>query len=58
MTMAVVRAVGRSSWERTTSATAEVGDTVVISGVLVTDKDFGYGYAYDVMIEDAEVTVE
>lgn len=42
----------------TTSATAQVGDTVVISGVLVTDKDFGYGYAYDVIVEDAEVTVE
>ncbi len=42
----------------TTSAMAQTGDTVVISGVLVIDKDFGYGYAYDVMIEDAEVTVE
>lgn len=42
----------------TTSATAQMGDTVVISGVLATDKDFGYGYAYDVIIEDAEVTVE
>jgi hypothetical protein len=42
----------------TSDATAQVGDTVVISGVLVTDKDFGYGYAYDVLIEDAEVTVE
>ena len=42
----------------TTKSTAKVGDTVVISGVLTTDKDFGYGYAYDVIIEDAEVTVE
>jgi hypothetical protein len=42
----------------TTSGSAQVGDTVLISGNLVTDKDFGYGYAYDVMIEDAEVTVE
>ncbi len=30
----------------------------MISGILNTDKDFGYGYAYDVIIEDAEVTVE
>jgi len=42
----------------TTSAMAQLGDTVVVSGVLATDKDFGYGYAYDVIIEDAEVTVE
>lgn len=42
----------------TTSAMAKMGDTVTVSGPLVTDKDFGYGYAYDVIIEDAEVTVE
>lgn len=42
----------------TTSATAQTGDTVTISGALVIDKDFGYGYAYDVIIEDAKVTVE
>jgi hypothetical protein len=42
----------------TTTATAKMGDTVVIKGTLVTDKDFGYGYAYDVIVEDAEVTVE
>ena len=42
----------------TTSATADTGDTVVISGTLSLDKDFGYGYAYGVIVEDAEVTVE
>ena len=42
----------------TTSVTANTGDTVLISGTLSTDKDFGYGYAYDVIVEDAEVTVE
>ena len=42
----------------TTSAEANTGDTVLISGTLTTDKDFGYGYAYDVIIEEAEVTVE
>jgi hypothetical protein len=42
----------------TTSATAKMGDTVTISGVLTLDKDFGYGYAYDVIVEDAAVTVE
>jgi len=42
----------------TTSATANVGDTVVISGILAADKDFGYGYQYSVLVEDAEVTAE
>lgn len=42
----------------TTSAMAKMGDTVLISGVLATDKDFGYGYAYGVIVEDAQVTVE
>ncbi|MGK2944826.1 MAG: nucleotide-binding protein [Desulfuromonadales bacterium] len=42
----------------TTDATAEKGDTVTINGVLVIDKDFGYGYAYDVIVENAEVAAE
>lgn len=42
----------------TTDTMAKLGDTVVISGTLVTDKDFGYGYQYDLIIEDADVTVE
>ena len=42
----------------TTSATAAVGNTVVVTGVVAADKDFGYGYKYDVILEDATVTVE
>jgi hypothetical protein len=42
----------------TTDVTANTGDTVLISGTLSLDKDFGYGYAYGVIVEDAEVTVE
>lgn len=42
----------------TTDITANVGDTVLVSGALTVDKDFGYGYQYDVIIEDAKVTVE
>ena len=42
----------------TTSSMADTGDTVLISGTLSVDKDFGYGYAYEVIIEDAVVTVE
>jgi len=42
----------------TTSAIATLGDIVVVSGVVVANKDFGYGYKYDIIIEDAIVTVE
>jgi hypothetical protein len=42
----------------TTAATVKVGDTVVVKGSLVLDKDFGHGYRYDLIVEDAEVTVE
>jgi uncharacterized lipoprotein NlpE involved in copper resistance len=35
-----------------------VGDTVLIKGTVVLDKDFGMGYQYPVLIEDAEVTIE
>jgi hypothetical protein len=41
----------------TTAATVKVGDTVLVGGTLTTDKDFGYGYQYAVLIEDAEFTV-
>lgn len=42
----------------TTADMANKGDTVLVSGTLVTDKDFGAGYRYDVIVEDAQVTVE
>jgi len=38
--------------------TAAVGDLVVVRGAIVTDKDFGAGYVYAVVVEDAAVTVE
>jgi hypothetical protein len=42
----------------TTGAAAKVGDTVLINGKVSTDRDFGSGYKYDVIVEDAKVTVE
>ena len=36
----------------------EVGATVLVSGKLAVNKDFGMGYQYPVILEDAEVTVE
>jgi hypothetical protein len=42
----------------TTKGDAKLGDTLLVRGTVVTDKDYGYGYKYPVIIEDAEVTVE
>jgi hypothetical protein len=42
----------------TSGALPKVGDTVVVTGEVSLNKDFGMGYAYDVIVEGAEVTVE
>jgi hypothetical protein len=42
----------------TTQAEVAVGQTVVVSGNIVLSKDFGAGYSYPVLMEDASVTVE
>jgi hypothetical protein len=39
----------------TSSAIAEKGTIISLEGVLAADKDFGFGYKYDVLIEDAVV---
>ena len=39
----------------TTQGQAKPGDVVTVRGTVRTDKDFGSGYAYDVMIEDATI---
>jgi hypothetical protein len=39
----------------TTLDSAVVGDTVLVNGVVRTDKNFGMGYVFPVMIEDAAV---
>jgi hypothetical protein len=51
-------AEGSNDLTVTTSTDAQVGDTVLVSGLLVTNKDFGFGYKYDVMVEDAKIIVE
>ena len=40
----------------TTGAVLAVGDVVMMKGVLATSKDFGAGYAYDAILEQATVT--
>jgi hypothetical protein len=39
----------------TTDGQAAVGDVVVVTGVVRLDKDFGAGYAYPVIIEEATI---
>ena len=51
-------AAGTNDVTATTTASAAVGTTVLVRGRLAADKDLGFGYKYDVLIEDANVTVE
>ena len=49
---------GSNALTVTSKTAAAVGDTVVVTGTLILDKDFGAGYSFPVMMEDAKVTVE
>jgi len=42
----------------TTNAEVKAGDLVLIRGVVSVNRDFGFGRKYDILIEDAEVTLE
>jgi hypothetical protein len=39
----------------TSDEMVNVGETVIFEGKLVLDKDFGYGYVYNVLIEDGKI---
>lgn len=39
----------------TTNETVKVGDVVTVKGVVHVDKDFGMGYAYKVLVEEAKL---
>ena len=39
----------------TTGNEVKVGDTVTLQGVIALDKDFGFGYFYEVIMEDAKL---
>jgi len=52
-------AEGTNDLTVTTAGTVPgVGDTVLLTGTVALNKDFGMGYSYDVIVEDTEVTVE
>jgi hypothetical protein len=42
----------------TTGVVPAVGDTVLVTGTVSLNRDFGMGYKYPLIVEDAEVTVE
>ncbi len=42
----------------TSNTQLKVGDVIVASGKLTVDKDFGHGYVYDLIVENAVVSVE
>jgi len=42
----------------TTDQYVRIGDVVLVRGQLAQDVDFGAGYVYDVIIEQASLTVE
>ncbi len=41
----------------TTDATANVGDTLTFEGKIALDKDFGYGYVYNVLMEEGKIVL-
>jgi len=42
----------------TSKQTAKVGDQVSVSGIVVLNRDFGSGYMYPLLIEDAAITAK
>jgi hypothetical protein len=48
-------AAGNHDILATSGSEAKVGETVTVKGTLRVDKDFGAGYAYKTMIEDAAI---
>jgi hypothetical protein len=51
-------AIGDNDLLITSADKAKFGDTVLVEGTVATNRDFGAGYKYRVMVEDARVTVE
>ena len=51
-------AEGTNDLTVTTAATAKVGDLVLVTGVLSANRDFGGGYKYALIVEDAKVVAE
>jgi len=51
-------AAGTNDLTVTSHATTQVGATVVVTGTVVLDKDFGAGYSFPLLLEDAAIQAE
>lgn len=51
-------AEGTNDLTVTTDAVVKVGDLVLVTGSLATNRDFGSGYSYALIVENAKVVVE
>ena len=49
---------GKEDLTVTSTGSAKVGDVVTAGGTVVVNKDFGFGYKYDVMLENAVIAAE
>ena len=49
-------AEGTNDLTITSQETANVGDEVTISGTVVVDQDFGFGYSYPLIVEQATIS--
>jgi hypothetical protein len=49
---------GSNNLTVTSTGRAKVGDLVLVTGRLAVDKDFGSGYRYALLVEEAQVVVE
>jgi hypothetical protein len=48
---------GKFDLTATTDMEVAVGDIITLEGTVAINKDFGYGYAYDVLLEDSKVLI-
>ena len=51
-------AEGNNDLSVTSKATTAVGETVVLTGTIILDKDFGAGYRFPILMEDASIASE
>ncbi len=49
---------GKSDLTVTTTQKAKIGDTITVQGIIALDKDFGSGYFFDIIMEDATLEIK
>jgi len=49
---------GSNDLTLTTATAVKIGATIVATGTIAIDKDFGHGYTYGVILEDAKIVTE